>query len=306
MANWKVVTPARVPTADEIRDDGAILVSGATNGAPAIGFARAADIAGLTCIQTPETSCFTFGTTLPGSLSGIGRKLYIPEPFTCDMSTGLPDSSSDITVLPPGWYEQVVMVGAKPLKAIDTPQLVYYDYILDEASYKAPFFDCLAFEEGTTACKLAVTQEAKTLIRNALISSGVDVPDTTPFRQYAGKVGEIQTGDLPKSIKVTIYNSIRAEYDVHYFSSVSGQGPQVIHLSKESDVTFSILSDTPISIEGPQNPEPIIRDVLHSIDAVCLTTSAPGTGENYFSFSTNELFDPGKGVISLEVIDQYG
>lgn len=168
------------------------------------------------------------------------------------------------------------------------------------------FCETILFETGTTACKLAVLEETKLLMRLSIASKGVDVPDTTPFRQYAGKVGEIQTGDLPKSIKVTIYNSIRAEYDVHYFSSVSGQGPQVIHLSKESDVTFSILSDTPISIEGPQNPEPIIRDVLHSIDAVCLTTSAPGTGENYFSFSTNELFDPGKGVISLEVIDQYG
>lgn len=189
---------------------------------------------------------------------------------------------------------------------ITSVDLTIPEAAVSSATNKSSYFDLIAYEKGTTACKLAVTNEAKTLIRNALINKGVDVPDTTPFRQYAGKVGEIQTGDLPKSIKVTIYNSIRAEYDVHYFSSVSGQGPQVIHLSKESDVTFSILSDTPISIEGPQNPEPIIRDVLHSIDAVCLTTSAPGTGENYFSFSTNELFDPGKGVISLEVIDPYG
>lgn len=77
---------------------------------------------------------------------------------------------------------------------ITTVDLTVPESAISSATTKTSYFDVIAFEEGTTACKLAVTNEAKTLIRNALISKGVDVPDTTPFRQYAGKVGEIQSG----------------------------------------------------------------------------------------------------------------
>lgn len=74
---------------------------------------------------------------------------------------------------------------------ITTVDLTVPESAISSATTKTSYFDVIAFEEGTTACKLAVTNEAKTLIRNALINKGVDVPDTTPFRQYAGKVGEI-------------------------------------------------------------------------------------------------------------------
>ena len=47
---------------------------------------------------------------------------------------------------------------------------------------------------GTSSDKLAYLQQTKESIRQAIIAKGVDVPDTTPFRQYAGKVGEIQSG----------------------------------------------------------------------------------------------------------------
>ena len=53
------------------------------------------------------------------------------------------------------------------------------------------FCETILFETGTTACKLAVLEETKLLMRLSIASKGVDVPDTTPFRQYAGKVGEI-------------------------------------------------------------------------------------------------------------------
>lgn len=272
MADWRIVTPTRAPRDDELGPlEG---VSGASS-----------------------TRAIVFAARVFKSAK-------------CSISYISVESTLSVTISEENLYYNLDSGVWSLSRGGEGVNIAEYDMTIPENEVNSaetyPYFSIISFEKGTTACKLAVTNEAKTLIRNALINKGVDVPDTTPFRQYAGKVGEIQTGDLPKSIKVTIYNSIRAEYDVHYFSSVSGQGPQVIHLSKESDVTFSILSDTPISIEGPQNPEPIIRDVLHSIDAVCLTTSAPGTGENYFSFSTNELFDPGKGVISLEVIDQYG
>lgn len=80
---------------------------------------------------------------------------------------------------------------------ITTVDLTVPESAISSATTKTSYFDLIAFEKGTTACKLAVANEAKTLIRNALISKGVDVPDTTPFRQYAGKVGEISGGDVP-------------------------------------------------------------------------------------------------------------
>lgn len=77
---------------------------------------------------------------------------------------------------------------------ITTVDLTIPEAAVSSATNKSPYFNLIAFEEGTTACKLAVTNEAKTLIRNALINKGVSVPDATPFRQYAGKVADIQSG----------------------------------------------------------------------------------------------------------------
>lgn len=77
---------------------------------------------------------------------------------------------------------------------ITTVDLTVPESAISSATTKTSYFDIIAYEKGTTACKLAVANEAKTLIRNALISKGVDVPDTTPFRQYAGKIEEIQSG----------------------------------------------------------------------------------------------------------------
>lgn len=82
--------------------------------------------------------------------------------------------------------------GLKPID-ITTVDLTIPEEVVAAATIKTSYFNLIAYEKGTTACKLAVTNEAKTLIRNALINKGVDVPDTTPFRQYAGKVGEIAT-----------------------------------------------------------------------------------------------------------------
>lgn len=79
---------------------------------------------------------------------------------------------------------------------ITSVDLTIPEAAVSSATNKSSYFDLIAYEKGTTACKLAVTNEAKTLIRNALINKGVDVPDTTPFRQYAGKVGEIQSAQF--------------------------------------------------------------------------------------------------------------
>lgn len=47
---------------------------------------------------------------------------------------------------------------------------------------------------GTTADKLAYLEGTKTAIRDAIAARGVDVPESTAFRDYAGKIGEISGG----------------------------------------------------------------------------------------------------------------
>ena len=94
---------------------------------------------------------------------------------------------------------------------ITSVDLTIPEAAVSSATNKSSYFDLIAYEKGTTACKLAVTNEAKTLIRNALINKGVDVPDTTPFRQYAGKVGEIQsaqfeTQEISDSLTISVDN----------------------------------------------------------------------------------------------------
>lgn len=47
---------------------------------------------------------------------------------------------------------------------------------------------------GTTADKLAYLAGTKSAIREAIIAKGVDVPESTTFRAYADKIGEISGG----------------------------------------------------------------------------------------------------------------
>lgn len=47
---------------------------------------------------------------------------------------------------------------------------------------------------GTTADKLAYLEGTKAAIREAIAARGVDVPEGTTFRDYAGKIGEISGG----------------------------------------------------------------------------------------------------------------
>lgn len=44
---------------------------------------------------------------------------------------------------------------------------------------------------STTAEKLAYLSETKAQIRDSIITKGTDLPETTPFRDYAGKIREI-------------------------------------------------------------------------------------------------------------------
>lgn len=77
---------------------------------------------------------------------------------------------------------------------ITTVDLTIPEKLVSSATTKAPFFNLMAFEEGTTASKLAAVEDAKLLIKNSIINKGVDVPDGTKFREYAWKIGDITSG----------------------------------------------------------------------------------------------------------------
>lgn len=47
---------------------------------------------------------------------------------------------------------------------------------------------------GTTAEKLAYLEETKTAIKDAIVAKGVEVPEGTTFRGYAGLISGISTG----------------------------------------------------------------------------------------------------------------
>ena len=105
---------------------------------------------------------------------------------------------------------------------ITSVDLTIPEAAVSSATNKSSYFDLIAYEKGTTACKLAVANEAKTLIRNALINKGVDVPDATPFRQYAGKVDWIETGSnieiLTFDIQPDDYEDVSSWYDETYMN----------------------------------------------------------------------------------------
>ena len=56
---------------------------------------------------------------------------------------------------------------------------------------------------GTTAEKLAYLADTKTVIKNAIVAKGVEIPEGTTFRGYAGLISGISTGlsdeDLAKA-----------------------------------------------------------------------------------------------------------
>ncbi len=48
---------------------------------------------------------------------------------------------------------------------------------------------------GTLAEKLTYLAQTKAQIRQAIIDKGVEVPENTPFRDYARQIGQITTGE---------------------------------------------------------------------------------------------------------------
>lgn len=104
---------------------------------------------------------------------------------------------------------------------------------------------------GTTAEKLGYLQQTKESIRQALISKGVDVPENTTFRQYAGKVEDIQSGSNTEFIvfNVNSFNGTSEWYDesgnMYVSASYQIQGPYVFNHG-----TYQTIQDIRMAASG--------------------------------------------------------
>lgn len=56
----------------------------------------------------------------------------------------------------------------------------------------------------TTADKLAYLNDTKAAIQAAIVEKGVEVPEGTTFREYAGKIGEIETKTQFKKVRLSV------------------------------------------------------------------------------------------------------
>lgn len=87
----------------------------------------------------------------------------------------------------------------------------------------------------------------KTDIRNAIISKGVEIPEETPFLEYANKIAEIDTA-TSSMISLTITNVGLIRYtSVYYIEYGSVQEQQ---MSTTGDNVISIPSGQLITVYG--------------------------------------------------------
>lgn len=159
MADWRVVTPQRVPTEDEL---GEAVVSGSF----------------WLVFQCQSAVDIQYHIRAEGKEYLRVRLLYKE-----------PAEIYDYSFAENRWQD----AESSPID-ITTVDLTIPESAVSSATIKTPYFDLIAYEKGTTACKLAVAIEAKTLIRNALSSRGINVSDDIAFRKYAGMVEQIGGG----------------------------------------------------------------------------------------------------------------
>lgn len=97
----------------------------------------------------------------------------------------------------------------------------------------------------TSADKLNYLLATKEAIRQAIAAKGVDVPESTTFRQYAGRIGEIQSGgNRITSISVRTgggpNQTFQVKFPVSVFSGATEYTPNKgIILGSVSEVTFT-------------------------------------------------------------------
>lgn len=116
------------------------------------------------------------------------------------------------------------------------------------AGTRMPYFDLIAFEKGTTACKLAAANDARLLIRNAIINEGVTIPDGTTFRQYAGLIKQIKAGNKAKidvdtrpafgTSVVYVEDGVRKSLEISVSGSFYADIGSVIEVFTEAYVLF--------------------------------------------------------------------
>lgn len=96
-------------------------------------------------------------------------------------------------------------------------------------------------ESLTIPDKLDSINVTKQAIRQAIVDKGVDVPDGTTFYEYAGKIGEIETGSSIQTVDVTITSTgITNEIGAIY---VDGNGDaQKIYVGGKSSQTVQAAS----------------------------------------------------------------
>lgn len=193
MADYRIVTPTRIPGAGEVSGNGVIFESG--NYKISYG---ASDIA--------NGNQFTIQ-------AGSADDVYVYLPNDC-----LPIHGS-YPILK-GWREESVN---NPI--IDPPEIIIPASIVEAATPKTSFFDVMAFEEGTTACKLAYLNETKGLFRQAIDEAGQAIADSDTFRSYVGKMKNVLAdANVSSTIDFSVDTEIMSDYDFTvYYPDLSGQ-----------------------------------------------------------------------------------
>ncbi len=131
---------------------------------------------------------------------------------------------------------------------ITTVDLTIPEDVVSVATTKTSYFDLIAFEKGTTACKLAAANDARLLIRNAIINEGVTIPDGTTFRQYAGLIKQIKAGNKAKidvdtrpafgTSVVYVEDGVRKSLEISVSGSFYADIGSVIEVLTEAYVRF--------------------------------------------------------------------
>ena len=130
------------------------------------------------------------------------------EPFYYDPTTGGMGTESDAAMMQCWQATATEWLGWEECENDGNSNFVppiwaNHDILTTEAIVYLPATEPVLWEDYVFADvldKLAYTKETKELIKEAIIAKGVDVPDAATFREYAGKIGEIETGGVGYSV----------------------------------------------------------------------------------------------------------
>lgn len=107
---------------------------------------------------------------------------------------------------------------------------------------------------GDAITQLDTLDGTKTAIHDAIVAKGVDIPEGTVFRDYAAKIGEIETGSSIKTVDVTIKSTgMTKEIGAVYIDGngepketyVGGRSSQTINAASASLVVAQCVGSSP-------------------------------------------------------------